>query len=65
MSGGAGIIIKQDEFTPVRLSEELRRIFSHPNNILSNFSEMAHSQARPRAAESLAKACFQLAETHS
>ena len=65
VSGGAGVIIKQDEFTPARLSEVLKQIFSHPNNVLSRFSERAHSQARPKAAESLAKACFQLAETHS
>ena len=65
VSGGAGIIIKQDEFTPIRLSEELKRIFIHPNNALSRFGERARSQARPAAAANLAKACFQLAETHS
>ena len=65
ISDGAGIIIPQNELTPARLSEELERIFAHPDNLLSRFGEKARSQAYPEATRNLAEACFQLAETQS
>jgi UDP-N-acetylglucosamine--N-acetylmuramyl-(pentapeptide) pyrophosphoryl-undecaprenol N-acetylglucosamine transferase len=65
VSGGAGIIIPENELTPARLSEELESICLHPDNLLARFAHSARSQAQPNAARNLAEACFQLAEAQS
>ena len=61
VSGGAGIVIPQNEFTPEKLSKELNRILLDSNSLISIFANNARAQALPKASKNLAKACFQYA----
>ncbi len=60
-ANGAGLIIAEDELDARRLATAIASILDDASMPL-RMAELAHAQARPRAAVELAEACLELAE---
>ena len=63
-ANGAGVVIAEDELDASRLAEAIAGILGDRAEPL-RMAELAHAQARPRAAVELAEACLELAEARA